>query len=197
MIAGMRRRLVRTAADVLVAGAAIGLIALTATRVGAFTEPHVDGTGPDQQAQVVAAGRQVLVVGPAQVACQGGSGRLQIRATLSQASTGAFGEGTLDLACPQAGVAWRLTVDASSGSPTFSHGAAQASLVYPLFGEQWLGELTLADQLPSDNPAATAFRDRLGGPWWLVIVLAVVIGVLLLGNAALLIRRRRRTGAAA
>ena len=200
-MAGMPRRRARLAAAAMLAGAAIGVLPLTAVPVGAFGEPMPSHGGPDQQAQVVAGGRQVVVVGPAQTGCQG-SGRLQIHATISQASTGAFGEGTLDQSCPLSDQAWRLTVDAASGAPAFSDGTAQASLVYrslvqPPQGEQWLGEVTLVGQLPTDNQLATAFRERLGAPWWLVIALAALGGVLLLGTAVLLVQRRRRAGGTA
>jgi hypothetical protein len=89
----------------------------------------------------------------------------------------------------------RWTVNAVAAAPAFSDGTAEASLVYGV-QQQWLGELTLVDQLPSDNAQATAFRDRLGAPWWLVIVLAVLSGVLLVASAGLLVRARRHTGSA-
>jgi hypothetical protein len=116
-------RSARLAAAALVAGAAIGAAAIASTPVRAIGEPsvghdHVRAGGPDQYAQVVAGGRQLVVVGPAgQGACQAGSAGLQIRATLSQVSTDTAGEGTFRLACPQADQPWRLTVDAGSGEP--------------------------------------------------------------------------------
>ncbi|MHB8660235.1 MAG: hypothetical protein ACYC91_20315 [Solirubrobacteraceae bacterium] len=147
-------------------------------------------------ALVVAGGRQVAIVGRVQHRCEGSSGRLQISATITQASTRAFGEGVLDVACPQGAPEPErpLTVTAAPGAPAFRNGTAQASLVYLSQHRQWLGELTLVDRLPSDNPLAVSFRDRLGAPVWLVIVLAVLSGVLLIATAGLLVRGRRRAG---
>jgi hypothetical protein len=162
-------------------------------------EPAPARGGPAVYAQVVAGGRQVEVVGPPQNRCQGGPGpRLQIRATLSQASTGAFGEGTLDVACPQGGP---LTVYAAPGAPPFRDGTAQASFAYPSVHGQWLGELTLVGRLPSDNPLATSFRDRLGAPTtksetdWTAVVVGVVVALAIGALVGVAVGRRRPSAA--